>query len=123
MLSVLHIFAEEVNTRAHLTSLLNDIRLSVLIEIDGEGLVLAIDSGRLEIQEVLDQEIDVFMTVKEPVMKELLLGKMKLRMAQKYNQLKLKSTIRNSLLLESLFFLAMSGSNIKESETSKLLVD
>lgn len=123
MLGVLHIFAEEVNTRAHLNSLLNGVRLSVLIDFDGENAVLAIGSGKLEIQEVLDQEIDVFMTVKEPVMKELLLGKMKLRMAQKYNQLKLKSTIRNSLLLESLFFLAMSGSNIKESETSKLLVD
>jgi len=95
--------------------------MSVMLDSNSGVNVLIIENGKLGMEEEADQEIDAYISGKEAIMKELLMGRIKLRAARKNGHLQLKSTIRNSLFLESLFFLALTSGN--HTEISKLLVD
>lgn len=119
LLNIVHRFVDEVNTRGHLSPLLNGVQLTVGFEIDDESVCLYIDNGILGITEEAWDNVDVFVKTNGHVLNAMLVGELKLRKAREGNQLELKGSIRNSLLLESLFLLGLGGAENKETDFLK----
>lgn len=119
MLNIVHRFVDEVNTRGHLSPLLNGVRMKVGFELDDESICLEIDRGTMEIVRGTRENLDVFIRTNGYVLNAILAGELKLRKAREGNHLELKGSIRNSLLLESLFLLGLAGSENKETDFLK----
>ncbi|TKC15399.1 SCP2 sterol-binding domain-containing protein [Robertmurraya kyonggiensis] len=110
MLELLRVLVEEVNTRGHLASLLTN-QLTVLLRSEEEEVILKIENGQLILNQNQEERVDVVISGKNPDLNKLVLGEIKLRTASKNNEIDLKSTMRASLLLESLFILAIPKQN------------
>lgn len=108
MLEMLQLLVGEVNMRGHLNSLINGVKLKVLLNCENEAALLKIEKGKLEIIDLENQSCDAIISGNKPIITDLLAGRIKLRNANKRKMIELKSTIRASLLLESLFYLATS---------------
>lgn len=98
---------EEVNTRGHLCPLLKGNNISVTLSTEEENALLIIKDGKLSTSEWSDKKSDVYISGTKNIMMALINGEIKLRNASSNNQVKLHSTLRSALLLESVFFLAM----------------
>lgn len=111
MLELLRVMVEEVNTRGHLTSLLKGNQLTVLLRSEEEEVILKIKDIQLFLSQDQEERVDVIISGTHSVLTELVSGKIKLRTASKNNEIELKSTMRASLFIESLFILAIPKQN------------
>lgn len=113
MLNVLKMVVDEINTRGHLLPLLNGIALTILFTSEEQRGRLSIHNDALVIDEAGAEETDVTINGNEAMLNALFLGELKLRKACKEDNLSVRGSIRNLLLLESLFLLALSGAGEK----------
>ncbi|MGG0717344.1 hypothetical protein ABE096_07055 [Robertmurraya massiliosenegalensis] len=107
MLELLRILIDEVTERGHLAPLLNKTSLSVHLISGDDQAILQIENGVMELNESVSMTTNAVIKGNKDVMQALLTGKMKLRKASEAEQLEWQGSIRASLLLESLFILAM----------------
>lgn len=107
MFELLQMFVDEVNKRNHLASLLKDVCITVKITVGHESVFLVIENEKLSLIDIVDKGITAKLTGNQEMLNALLFGEIKLRDANRHNWLKLESTFRTSLLLESLFKLAI----------------
>lgn len=105
-MELLRVLVEEVNTRGHLASLLTN-QLTVHLHSEKEEVILKIENGKLILSQEQEERVDVVISGKHPVLVDLVSGEIKLRVASKNNEIELKSSMRASLLVESLFVLAI----------------
>lgn len=110
-MELLRVLVEEVNTRGHLSSLLKGNQLTVLLRSEEEEVILKIDNSQLTLSQEHEERVDVVLSGKHRILTQLVSGEIKLRTASKNNEIELKSTMRASLLIESLFILAIPKQN------------
>lgn len=106
--TLLRRMVDEVNEREHLTPLLNGASMTVQFVQERSSIFLVVENGKLTLKEKNDEKVDATIMSEPEVMKSLILGEIKLREAYKNNLLKLNSTFRTSLFLETLFKLSIS---------------
>lgn len=109
MLNGLRMVVDEINTRGHLLPLLNGVALTVLFTNEEHEVRLSIHNDALVIDEMGEKEPDVIISGDGAMLHALFLGELKLRKACKDGCLRVRGSIRNVLLIESLFLLALTG--------------
>lgn len=119
MLELLRIMVDEVNKRGHLTPLLNKTILSVQLLADDEQVSLQIDNGMLQVSGLKKESVDVSIVGNKQAIEAILTGKRKLRKAIVAQEVQWRGSMRASLLLESLFHLAIPNYTEEKTEISK----
>ncbi|MDF1510915.1 MULTISPECIES: alkyl sulfatase C-terminal domain-containing protein [Bacillaceae] len=123
MLELLRIMVDEVNKRGHLTPLLNKTILSVQLLADDEQVSLQIDNGMLQVSGLKKDSVDVSIVGNKQAIEAILTGKRKLRKAIVAQEVQWRGSMRASLLLESLFHLAIPNYTVEKTEISKKSID
>lgn len=118
-MEILYNFADELNNRGHLTSILKGVKLYVQLNWENGSHFITIENGKVEVLEQIEGEIGAIISGEKGVLEDILIGKLKLRNASRNNEIELKSTFRTSLFLESLFYLARQDELIEKVEISK----
>lgn len=97
---------DEVNARGHLVSLLEKGSITVHLIVDQEESYLVIDKGKLTLLNSVER-VDAVIDCDEQVLRSLLFGEQRLREAIKNKSVRIRSTFRITLFLETLFKLSL----------------
>lgn len=105
LLVLLFNWLKEVHHSPHLLALMKGKNVNIYLESDGI-FYITIQHGTMAIKEELNEEIDVYIYCNENGIDRLLNGEVRLRQAIAEKLVVVKGSLRNILLLESLFWLS-----------------
>lgn len=115
MLVQLQRTVDEWNNRNHLLPFLKKGPIVVCINTEDETFFIHINNGKVEL--LLEGEhphIDAELQGKKEILLSLLRGEMKLRQAKASNLVRLKSSFRTELYLETMFFLVKPYKHVND---------
>lgn len=105
LLVLLFNWLKEVHHSPHLLALMKGKNVNIYLESDGI-FYITIQHGTMAIKEELNEEIDVYIYCNGNGIDRLLNGEVRLRQAIAEKLVVVKGSLRNILLLESLFWLS-----------------
>ncbi|MBP2240417.1 putative sterol carrier protein [Cytobacillus eiseniae] len=100
-------FINELETKSHIGSLLSEASFSLCIRSDDEEIHLLFQNGGLTVYPAFSNNcVDVLLAGSKENIRSVLMGKERLRSAMNTRRVKVQSTFRKILFLESLFILS-----------------
>ncbi|WP_042353912.1 hypothetical protein [Bacillus rubiinfantis] len=106
MSAIMFQFIKTLKKKEHIRPLLKGLDMLVTIATDDKKYHLVFHNGNVTLQEVSNEtQTKIIISGSTEAIDLLLMGRERLRVLEKIGSLQVKSSLRNALLLESIFYL------------------
>ncbi|HEY2419897.1 MAG TPA: hypothetical protein VGI04_00685 [Neobacillus sp.] len=106
-------FIQTINGRDHVLQLLDNTELHVRLVEGEEGILIALNNGKVYLQQETDSTLPVYEINGD--IKQLLNGTETLRSLVQKGKINITAPFRTILLLESIFYLTKAMENLQEN--------